>query len=259
MKITKFAITLALLLFIAPFVIYYINFSDMPILKDNSAWGSFGSYLSGSFSVVIAGLTLASLFVLLRTLKEAIEYNQRQITISQHESELNNFNFIISTITNNIKSSNHFTKKISGNTGGYYYEETNTSCLYNNFVDSYNFAKNNLKYPEFTNKKTMELLNIFCSELYDGVLQRDDINKCAKRFTSLFTLHELNSVYLLVKSLCDKIIKCTDIEQKELLTNIFTSSIDKNITYWSLAIINDSKYDDFMIPPEEMTDKLYEW
>ncbi|EGT3632609.1 hypothetical protein FAP79_19120, partial [Morganella morganii] len=185
MKINKFTIllVLALLLFIAPFVIYYINFSDMPILKDNSAWGSFGSYLSGSFSVVIAGLTLTSLFILLQTLTETIESNQRQITISQHESELNNFNFITSIIIKNIEN-----KSLSTNTyypTHYFDEAKNIPHLCRNFAYCYNYSKDN--YYLFMNDEKSYHLNVnkFINELHNNKPLKALVNDYAKKYALL--------------------------------------------------------------------------
>lgn len=254
MKITKLTILFVLALFTAPFAFYYITFSDMSILKDNSAWGSFGSYLSGSFSVVIAILTLSSLFVLLHTLKETIKSNQNQIIISQHESELNNFNFITSLIIKYINKNSLIGSSPDQN---HIFMTANSIMQLNyNFVYYYNHSDTEDRL--FYNADDHYKLNVnrFIYELYNKPPRNEDIIIYTRLYLSMVGYDILDPIYPLIKSLCNKILKCTDSDQRELLESILYASIDNNIIYWSLVLINDPKFDEFMSPPKEITEEL---
>ncbi|WP_272661897.1 MULTISPECIES: hypothetical protein [unclassified Providencia] len=254
MKISKITIgsliTFAIILFVAPFAIYGYYFHDLGISSINANWGSFGSFLSGIFSFFTALFTLISVIVLISTFRKTIDFSQQQIKIAQNESELNNFNFIISLIHKNIKESGFFTKRTKQINIDYVYEEINTYYLYGNFKMQLGWAIRNTLSPNDTHKLIIDMSN-------DSDL-KNNINKYVREYASMMDNSCLANIYPLVKLLCVKILSCEDLIQKEILMDILISAIDEDILYWSLAFINDNKFDSFMILPRVLAEEFEE-
>ncbi|MEY0596137.1 hypothetical protein AB7340_00310 [Providencia alcalifaciens] len=239
-----------LVLFLLPFLVYWHYFSDFGISTINANWGSFGSYLGGIFSIFTAIFTFISVLVLVQTFRKTIHFSQQQIKIAQNESELNNFNFIINLIHKNIRENPKLTKKIKEIGISTFYEQTNTDFLNDNFGMIINFAVKKLKSDDFS-----DIGNELLIEMSSDLDLKNNINKYSKRY-AFNHLAILSDLYPLVKSLCTKIVNSKDDIQKEMLRDILTSAIDENILYWSLAIINDNRFDSFMILPKKIEVKL---
>lgn len=229
---------MVIILFLSPIAFYIYFFHEFGISSKSSNWGSFGSYLSGIFSLFTAVFTFASVIILINTFNRTIEFNQIQIKIAQEESELNNFNFIINLIHKNIKENSMLTKQ-----NVYVGEE----LMNNKFSSVIPFAiqKNKINPIENFN------YDLYLSMVNDVDLS-SNINQYAKLYVSKTDFSYLNHIYPLVKSLCIKLVNCKDPNQKSMLKDILSSAIDENILFWSLAIIQDEKFDFLMIMPNKL-------
>ena len=258
MKINTAIITmlviLAIVLFVSPFLIYGYYFHDLGVSKINANWGSFGSFLSGVFSFFTALFTLASVVILVSTFRKTIHFNQQQIQIAKNESELNNFNFIIGLIQKNIKENSTLTiRKIVPITGFSY--EMNTAHFKQDLFSFFiSWAVDKIK---------VDSLSEFNADLFNLMMADENLkmnaNKYAKKYAEYFILDfdYLNNIYPLIKVLCIKILDSDDDKQREILKDILLSAIDENVLYWSLAVINNNKFDSFMILPSFLKQKFY--
>ncbi|WP_272657077.1 MULTISPECIES: hypothetical protein [unclassified Providencia] len=231
-------IAMVIILFLSPIAFYIYFFHEFGISSTNSNWGSFGSYLSGIFSLFTAVFTFLSVIILINTFKKTIEFNQIQIKIAQEESELNNFNFIINLIHKNIKENSTLTKE-----NNYDGEEV----MNNKFSSVIPFA---------IQKSNTNPIGNFNPRLYSAMVNdvdlRSNINKYAKSYVAITDYSYLNHIYPLVKSLCIKLVNCKDPNQKSMLEDILKSAIDENILFWSLALIKDERFDFLMIMPSKL-------
>lgn len=248
MKINAAIITmliiLAIVLFVAPFLIYGYYFYDLEISKVNANWGNFGSFLSGVFSFFTALFTLISVVVLIRTFRKTITFNQQQIKIAQNESELNNFNFIINLIHKNIKEEPTLTIK-TGTNSGFTYEKNHSK-----FTESRFAYITDLAIKKAENEVPHRYYNELVIKMTDDDSLENNINTYAKEYAYNNDQYKfLKNIYPLIESLCIKITDAKDEKQKDILRNILISAIDDDVLFWSLAVINNDKFDSFMILP----------
>lgn len=250
MKINAAIITtlvlLAIALFVAPFLIYGYYFYDLGISKVNANWGSFGSFLSGVFSFFTALFTLASVVILVSTFRKTIHFSQQQIKIAQHESELNNFNFIINLIHKNIKENKTLTGFVNG-IETQYFDRLSLSFIKLLMWCNMGVSSGGVSAGD------MELSNQIIA---DNNL-KSNINKYAKEYAYNHAdgYACLNNIYPLVQQLCLKIID-SEKNQTSILKSILSSGIDEHILFWSLAIINDDRFDFLMVPPRDIRSKF---
>ncbi|HEJ9627061.1 TPA: hypothetical protein SMN35_000774 [Proteus mirabilis] len=95
----------------------------------------------------------------------------------------------------------------------------------------------------------------FSKKIQEKKLKRENIKLCAKEFMKEINYSEFNSIHPLIKYLYTKINNSTNNEQKELLKNILVTSVDEHVLFWSLAIINDTSFDNFMTIPSHIIQK----
>ncbi|EOW1267430.1 MULTISPECIES: hypothetical protein [Proteus] len=203
--------------------------------------GAFGSYIGGISTFFISVLTLFTLIMLYITYIKTTSFNKNQLKIAQSELEINNFNYLIEIIKNNIK--NNFTIELQGDEGNIINKKIYTKSLSNFFIKILNNPEDVQGYIYET-----EITDFANEVLKKGTLKKNIIFY-AKKYVKIENFNNLNSIYPLIKSLCIKINNCDDIEQKELLKDILITSIDSHVLFWSLALINDTSFDNFMIIP----------
>ncbi|HHS3621373.1 TPA: hypothetical protein ACSEXO_001519, partial [Proteus mirabilis] len=95
----------------------------------------------------------------------------------------------------------------------------------------------------------------FAKRVKEKKLEKENIKLCAKEFIKEINYKELNLIHPLIKYLYTRINNSTNKEQKELLKNILVTSVDEHILFWSLALINDISFEEFMITPQFIVDK----
>ncbi|HAU5561507.1 TPA: hypothetical protein JD272_14625 [Proteus mirabilis] len=228
-----------IMFFILPIIFFIITYGFFS--NDIDKLGAFGSYIGGVSTFFISVLTLFTLIMLYITYIKTTNFNKNQLKIAQNELEINNFNFIIEIIRNNIK--NNFTRRHRDKNTNSLYEEIETEYISDHFIHI-------LNYPDNTKYITaIEDLIEFSNKIIKKELPKENIKLCANEYSKAMKLNELSSIFPLIKSLCIKINNCNDKEQKELLKDILITSIDSHILFWSLALINDTSFDNFMTIP----------
>ncbi|WP_368869218.1 hypothetical protein [Proteus terrae] len=238
-----------IMFFILPIIFFIITYGFFSNNIDKL--GAFGSYIGGVSTFFISVLTLFTLIMLYITYIKTINFNKNQLKIAQNELEINNFNYIINIINNNIKNEENLTKLYAETRINSFYEKTKTNYLSEKFINILNSPK---AYIE-EKKLTPELIDLLKKKLIDKSI-KIDIRSYAKEYAKYIDYKELNSIFPLIKSLCVKINNNTDKEQKELLSNILIASIDSQILFWSLALINDSCFDKFMVIPSYIIERV---
>lgn len=222
-------------------------------------FGAFGSYIGGVSTFFISVLTLFTLIILYITYIKTTNFNKNQLKIAQHELEINNFTYITNIIKTNfeniikddIKNYEKETAYLPDELKkAYPFEKTRVDFLSNYFIRLLNDPRNYIMKEDLS----PELIKFLNKRLADKS-PKIDIRLYAKEYVKYMETKYLNSIYPLIKSLCIKINNSTDKEQKELLNDILIASIDSQILFWSLALINDSCFDKFMVIPSYIIEK----
>ncbi|WP_368875128.1 hypothetical protein [Proteus penneri] len=234
-----------IMLFILPIIFFIIIYGFFSNNIDKL--GAFGSYIGGVSTFFISALTFFTLIILYVTYIKTINFNKNQLIIAQNELEINNFNFIIEIIRNNINN-NFMSRCIERNTNSLY-EVIDTEYISTFFIRTLNYPENTKYDEDYKN------LIVFTNKILKKELPKENIKLCAYEYSKVKNLNELSSIYPLIKSLCVKINNCNDKDQKELLKNILVTSIDSHVLFWSLALINDISFEEFMIIPQSIVDK----